>query len=283
MTTRALLIDLWTDVPDVAETLDDGPVENTDPHEEPAPEEETVMSLMLHRGGWSATLADLAAVPVPEPTTSYHPVPYGRLVEEIKLHLPRFGLAVAREEYALAREGGQMFGVLSCRNGRPDQDYCLALGLRSSYDRSLSVGLVTGSRVFCCDNLAFSGEVTMHRKHTPNVFRDLPDLIYRMLSQVSSMRERTDGEIAAMKIRELTPPAAHHLMVEAIRASVLPASRLPKVIEAWEDPKHEEFTPRTAWSLFNAFTEVQKGSGPRSQMEGSLRLSALFRSELQLI
>ena len=62
-----------------------------------------------------------------------------------------------------------------------------------------------------------------------------------------------------------------------------PASRLPKVIEAWEDPEHEEFTPRTAWSLFNAFTEVQKGSGPRSQMEGSLRLSALFRSELQLI
>ena len=62
----------------------------------------------------------------------------------------------------------------------------------------------------------------MHRKHTPNVFRDLPDLIYRMLSQVSSMRERTDGEIAAMKVRELTPPAAHHLMVEAIRANVLP-------------------------------------------------------------
>ena len=30
----------------------------------------------------------------------------------------------------------------------------------------------------------------MQRKHTANVFRDLPDLIYRMLSQVSSMRSR---------------------------------------------------------------------------------------------
>ena len=83
-----------------------------------------------------------------------------------------------------------MFGVLSCRNGLPDRDHCLALGIRSSYDRSLAVGLVAGSRVFCCDNLAFSGEVTMHRKHTVNVFRDLPDLIYRMLSQVAAMRER---------------------------------------------------------------------------------------------
>ena len=52
--------------------------------------------------------------------------------------------------------------------------------------------------------------------------------------------------------------------------------------EAWEESKHEEFYPRTAWSLFNAFTEVQKGSPPRAQMEGSLRLSALFRRELQL-
>ncbi len=76
------------------------------------------------------------------------------------------------------------------------------------------------------------------------------------------MRERTDGEIAAMKVRELPPAQAHHLMVEAIRANVLPASRLPKVIEAWEEPRHEEFVPRTAWSLFNAFTEVQKAHTP---------------------
>lgn len=133
-----------------------------------------------------------------------------------------------------------------------------------------------------CDNLAFSGEVSMSRKHTINVFRDLPDLIYRMLGQVSSMRERMDAEIAAMKGRALPQAQAHHLMVEAIRARVLPASRLPKVIEAWEEPPHPEFSPRTAWSLFNAFTEEQKSNAPRAQMEGSLRLSAMFRRELTL-
>ena len=122
----------------------------------------------------------------------------------------------------------------------------------------------------------------MHRKHTINVFRDLPDLIYRMLSQVAGMRERNDGEITATKVRELPPAHAHHLMVEAIRANVLPASRLPKLIEAWEEPQHQEFAPRTAWSLFNAFTEVAKAASPRSQMEGSLRLSSLFRRELSL-
>lgn len=239
-------------------------------------------TLMVHRGGWEATKADLACVPVPESTESYHAVPYHRFIEEVELHIPRFGLEVRSSQFALAREGGQMFGVLTCSNGTPDKDYALAIGVRNSYDRSLAVGLTLGSRVFCCDNLAFSGEVTMHRKHTRQVFRDLPDLIYRMLSQVSSMRKRTDGEIAGMKVRELQPAAAHHLMIEAIRSNVLPASRLPKVIEAWEEPAHAEFLPRTAWSLFNAFTETQKGAPARAQMEGSLRLSSLFRRELSL-
>ncbi len=238
--------------------------------------------IMLHRGGWEATKADLASVAVPEPTDSYHPVPYSRFVEEMELHVPRFGLTIQSQQFALAREGNQMFGVLTCTNGHNAGDYALAIGLRNSYDRSLSVGLVAGTRTFICDNLAFSGEVKMNRKHTVHVFRDLPDLIYRMLSQVSSMRARIDGEIAAMKVHELPPTHVHHLMVEAIRASVLPASRLPKVIEAWDEPRHEEFAPRTAWSLFNAFTEVQKCACPRAQVEGSLRLTSLFRRELSL-
>jgi hypothetical protein len=77
-----------------------------------------------------------------------------------------------------------MFGVLTCTNGIAHKDYGLAIGLRTSYDRSLSVRMIAGTHVLCCDNLAFSGEVSMQRKHTANVFRDLPDLICRMLSGV---------------------------------------------------------------------------------------------------
>jgi len=239
-------------------------------------------SLMLHSGGWEATKADLASIPVPDPTASYHPVPYSRFVEEIELHVPRFGLHVQSSSFALAREGSQMFGVLTCTNGHNAGDYALAIGLRNSYDRSLSVGLVAGTRVFCCDNLAFSGEVSMARKHTPNVFRDLPDLIYRMLSQVTLLKARTDEEIAGMKALAMPPERAHHVMVAAIRSGITPASRLPKILEAWDEPKHQEFEPRTAWSLFNAFTEVLKAGPPRQQMEGSLRLTSLFRREFSL-
>jgi hypothetical protein len=238
--------------------------------------------LVIHRGGWQATKVDLASVPVPEETDSYVSVPYLRFVEEVELHVPRFGLTITEERFALAKDGRQLFGVLTCTNGHGQGDYALAIGLRSSYDRSLAVGLVAGTRVFCCDNLAFSGEASMHRKHTAHVFRDLPDLIYRMLSKVSAIRERQDAEIAAWKQRELRPADAHHLMVEAIRARALPASRLPKVLEAWENPSHSEFEPRTAWSLYNAFTEHAKSRSPGAQFEDTLRVTGVFRRVLGL-
>ena len=236
-------------------------------------------TLIVHRGGWEATKADLAAVPVPEATESYVPVPYMRLIEELKLHIPRFGLTVEDERYALAREGKQCFGVLTCRNGRA-ADWGLAIGLRSSYDRSLAVDLVSGSRVFVCDNLAFHGETQVSRKHTVKVFRDLPDLMYRMLADVSLMKARLAAEIERMKATSLTPEHAHHLMILAVRGGALPASRLPKVLEYYEEMRPEEFGERTAWSLFNSFTAVTGRQAPWLQMESTLRLTKVFREAL---
>ncbi len=71
-------------------------------------------------------------------------------------------------------------------------------------------------------------------------------------------------------------------MVEAVRRNVLPASQLPQVIGAWERPAHEAFAARTAWSLYNAFTEVSKSRSPRVQMDAGLRLASTFRSTLAL-
>jgi hypothetical protein len=152
---------------------------------------------------WPATRADLASVPVPDETSSYTPIPYARLLEEIELQLPRFGLTVTDEQFGLAREGSQLFGVLTVQNGNNAADWSLTLGLRSSYDRSLSVGLVAGYRVTVCDNLSFNGEVESTRKHTRNLFRDLPDMLYGMLSQTKALSSRTGSEIERMRNREL--------------------------------------------------------------------------------
>jgi hypothetical protein len=37
------------------------------------------------------------------------------------------------------------------------------------------------------------------------------------------------------------------------------ATQVPKVLGDWRKPRHEAYEPRTAWSLFNCFTEIMKG------------------------
>ena len=68
---------------------------------------------------------------------------------------------------------------------------------------------------------------------------------------------------------------------EAIRADVLPASRLPKVIEAWEEPRHEAFKGRNGWSLLNAFTSALhtlQERNPADLARRTMRLHALLSS-----
>jgi len=160
--------------------------------------------LVLHRGGWEATKADLASVPVPSETDSYVPVPMAGSSRRSNSTCPD---RAHDHRCPLCPRAGRDADVRGADlpKRREHADYALAIGLRNSYDRSLSASLTAGSRVFVCDNLAFSGEADAARKHTVNIFRDLPDLIYRMLSKVSSMQSRIHSEIAAMKARSFRP------------------------------------------------------------------------------
>jgi len=99
---------------------------------------------------------------------------------------------------------------------------------------------------------------------------------------VTQQRSRIDEEITALKSRIVTAHEAHHLMVEAVRQRAISAAKLPKVLREWEAPRHKEFTLRTAWSLLNAFTEVQKAASPGWRMDAGLTLAALFRRKLSV-
>jgi len=238
--------------------------------------------LVVHKGGWTATEEDVKAAAVPVATASYTPVPNSRFIEEVRFNLSRFGLKEKQSRFALAREGKQLFGVLDLTNGAGASDWSLALGLRNSYDSSISLGLVAGSRVFVCDNLAFSGEVQASRKHAANIFRDMPSMIYGMLDKCVAHRRIVEAEILGMKDLTIDDRTAHDLMVRAVDKDVVPVSTLPHVLKEWREPTFPDFMPRTAWSLFNAFTFIQQRRSPQSQMDDTLRLTRVFRETLSI-
>jgi hypothetical protein len=75
---------------------------------------------------------------------------------------------------------------------------------------------------------------------------------------------------------------ASHVILSAFRRGIISTLQIPKVCEAWESPPHAEFKPRTAWSLFNAFTEVLKNravTAPQAFVAQTIRLNGLMLPE----
>ena len=143
-------------------------------------------------------------------------------------------------------------GTLAClevTNGEAHDDYGLVIGLRNSHDKSFPAAIALGSGTFVCDNLAFSSEVTIARRHTRFIERDLPRVVHTAVGRLADMRGRQDERIRTYKETELTDPAAHDLVVRAVDAEVLPVTQLPAVLGEWRSPRHAEFAAagKTAW------------------------------------
>lgn len=241
------------------------------------------MSLVLHKGAHRVSRLDLMSVETPAPTETWAPVPHLELVDQVLTRFAPFGYTILKEEYGLWRGGARFFGVLTLGGVATPADYALALGIRNSHDQSMSAGLAVGSNVFVCDNLAFSGEVTMFRKHTSGFHADLPGILDRVMARAAGLQEFQDRRIASYKETDLSPRLAHDLVIRALDRGVVSGAQVPVVLGEYRKPRHEAFAAPTVWSLFNAFTEVLKSSSRLALPRRTIALHAVCDEQVGLL
>ena len=158
-----------------------------------------MLNLMLHCGSQAVDRSEVISSPTPEATKTWKPIRHSRLLDLVEDTLDRNGLKVVNQAHALGRDGDRYFGLLEVQNGQQHHDYGLVVGLRNSHDQTFPAGLVVGSGVFICDNLAFSGEIVLSRRHTVYIERDLPQLVNRAVGQLGDLRIQQDQRIEAYK------------------------------------------------------------------------------------
>ena len=233
--------------------------------------------MMLHCGASAATRDEVFDAATPDATETHYPLPHGALIEVIETHVRASGFEIATEEYGLWKEGARMFGVWGLTNGQDEHsDFQLVMGVRNSHDKAFSAGLAVGSRVFVCDNLAFSAEIVIARKHTRFISRDLDRMVAEAAGKIAQARISQAQRIEAYKTTELDDAQVHDLIIRAVDAKVMANSYIAKVLGQWRESAHEEFQARTAWSLFNGFTEVFKQTNPLDLTSRSVRLHGLL-------
>jgi len=236
-------------------------------------------TMMLHTGGWDASEAEVNAVSVPERTETYTPIPHSRLIEQFRRTVPLHGMKIERLRLGLANEGKRLFGVANVVNGSGQPDWGIALGFRNSYDKSMTVDGCGGTNVFVCDNLAMHGQFRFKHRHVGTVDRDLPAMVEELVGQMVGFKAEMTAQVDRFKAAPVSDSRAHDVACLALRAGIVRVTSLPRVLDEWYKPSHVEFEQRTAWSLFNAFTEIAKGASPATQMSGTLGLTGLFNRE----
>jgi len=254
------------------------------------------LNLMIHCGGEVVGREVIEKCATPLPTYSHVPVPHSKLIDLTVGEFSKHGYEVVNEAHGINKLQGdvpmQYFGVFQLKqkavvpygdeglnkiylrekdnymiprqqdtvdvSGNDSSEYDLVVGLRNSHDKAFPASIALGSGVFVCDNLAFSGEVNLSRKHTRYIMRDLPQVVARGVVKLTDIRCNQDLRLDAYHGTGLSTQQAHDIVIQLLDAKAMPNASIQHVLEEYRRPKYEEFKPRTAWSLFNCVTEVAK-------------------------
>ncbi len=217
--------------------------------------------LCLHCGANEVTRAEVQSTETPRATDTWQPIPHIELIEQVEEALTFNHLQIGNVSHSLSREGARYFGLMEIRSQQlREDDYAYVLGIRNSHDKTFPAGLVVGASVFVCDNLSFSGEIRVTRKHTRFIRRDLVTLVQGSIGKLMTAWQQQDQRIERYKEHDLTDEQVHDIVIRSVDVGVLPNRILPDLLKEWREPSHEEFNDRNAWSLFNSYTEVLKGN-----------------------
>lgn len=224
--------------------------------------------LVLHRGGELVTEERLAECHTPEPSGRWHPTSHTQVLATVKESLSAAGYVVLKQSLAILRDGSRFFGTLDLAT-ELDQGVCLAVGIRNSVDKTFPLGFCAGNRVFVCDNLAFSAELMVKKKHTRYGEMHFGNGIAQAVQNLASFKDAEVNRIAALKGLYLSENDALAFMVKAMERRIITAQTLPKVLEEWRTPTFDYGcgTDPTAWRLFNSFTTVLGDRAKRNPNE----------------
>jgi hypothetical protein len=238
----------------------------------------------------AATFNMLGAVPVPQETPTYTPLPYPEYVSLVKdAYASLLDLQVTEEEYCLARNGARMFGVIKFRPERAaiakiqhNPEYTFSVIVRSSYDRSMSNAFGHGANVTVCSNGIFSANgMTAFSKHTKNLHSTLESRIAMGVVRAKRDFVALGTDITGMKQIGLTCDLGFAFLGMCRGRGVMNPTQFNRASEYWLKPPHREHQERSLWSVYNAVNHSLKTSKPVNALNGFTGLhqaSRAFRS-----
>jgi hypothetical protein len=171
----------------------------------------------------------------------------------------------------------EMFGALDLEAGFEGCRF--AIGIRNANNKRFRLACTVGLRVFVCYNLAFRGDYTpVLAKHSKHFSLDdaLSIGVDRMQRNFEPMRRQVERWRAQQLSGEVARLTIYRAFIEG--ELEVPKHLARRVHDLYFNPQHEEFAPRTMWSLSNAFTSDFKELDPIPQFKATAKLGEFLES-----
>ena len=237
-----------------------------------------------YSGARQVNREELDQVEAPAATATWFPVQHSVVFDAVSSALGEAGFVVKRVQFWLYRKNGRMFAAVDLTNELAP-GATLSIAVRNSIDRSLPLGCSAGNRAVVSDNLAFLCDILVAKKHTLNGRARFEGEITRAVRTLSAFHKHERERVLALQQRMIADETAEAIMLRAFEKRHVSARTLPLVISQWREPSHEEFKPRSAWSLLNAFTTAissRAKSNPQEYSRTTMRLGGLIDAALGL-
>lgn len=193
-------------------------------------------------------------VQVPQETKTYVPVAHDELINLVLEHLDKRGLSVKSEHFSTNRGGAQMFGNFTIA-GNGEQD--MNVGFRNSYDKSMQLGLVAGSRVIVCSNLMFIGDFKAVHMHNAGIKTELEKSVVQSIDSLEINFDHLQKDSKKLKSVKVDRSKIAEVLGDLfLYENIITTTQLQLIKN--ELDLQVNFKDETMWDIYNHTTEALK-------------------------
>jgi len=268
----------------------------------------------------SKQLKEFTLRDIPEETDTYLPIGFHELAELVKVSANATNLGLGydndkitidindvKEDYLISKNHKQFFGTLTygfkenilyrkdpeIENiyGPPDITE-LTIGIRSSYDKTMSSGIAIGGRVVVCSNLMFVGDITYMRKHTKNSIDDIINQMDDAIKEQVAEYNKIQLLKKRLKNIRIKHKVGNYLLGNLFGNRLINGGQLLTASNCWNNLYyHQQFMQncnnvlgneidKSLWVLYNCITEGLKKNTPMNMMKQHKKVHDAFNKDI---
>ena len=224
---------------------------------------------LLHSKSQLVTREQLAQYIPPPATETFKPVAHAELVDTLTRVMQDRGLFIRKEQFAV--QGAKLFGTFDL-DWMKMAEYGAAVGFRHANDKSMSIQIAVGARVFVCDNMSFHGDMISVRKHTSKLQLD-EEMDRAMFRYMQGFRRLVD-DIHVQETTEIEDVVSKQYIYDIFRQKIVPMRLFHPVVDDWHQMTIDKVG--TAWELHNCFTTHIKTMPPAPAFRATARIGKFF-------